>query len=145
VVSGQASHGREPTSAAISVARAFQPEICPLRLVRLEIAVMGGGSAGGWTHAKTRRREEKRSRAVGSRRASQGREPTSAAISVARAFQPEICPLRLVRLEIAVMGRGLCRRLDSREDAKPRRKTPKGRWAVVGRATDGSRRVLRLP
>jgi hypothetical protein len=34
VVSDQASRGRESAGAATSVARAFQPEFCPLRLVR---------------------------------------------------------------------------------------------------------------
>ena len=57
------------------------------------------------------------------RQASRGRESAGAAFSVARAFQPEICPLRLVRLEIAAQGLVLCRQLVSREAAKTRRKT----------------------
>ncbi|MFM7868804.1 MAG: hypothetical protein ACKPHU_31690, partial [Planctomycetaceae bacterium] len=48
-------------------------------------------------------------------------------ISVARAFQPEFCPLRLVRLGIAVKGRVLCRQLASREAAK---RNAAGRWSV---------------
>jgi hypothetical protein len=41
VVSGQASRGRESAGVALSVARAFQPEICPLRLDRLAIVAQG--------------------------------------------------------------------------------------------------------
>ena len=50
------------------VARAFQPEICPLRLVRLVrlvIVAEGGRLAGCWSHAKPRSREAAKGIAVG--------------------------------------------------------------------------------
>jgi hypothetical protein len=37
-----------------SVARAFQPEICPLRLECLEMAARSGAFAGCWAHVKLR-------------------------------------------------------------------------------------------
>ncbi|GEM_PF-7123952 len=46
------------------VARAFQPEPCPLRLECLEVAARSGASAGFGAHAKPRSREGKRTRAV---------------------------------------------------------------------------------
>ena len=42
----------------MNVARAFQPEICPLQLAACGLQLRGGG-AGCWSHAKTRRREGK--------------------------------------------------------------------------------------
>jgi hypothetical protein len=44
--------------------------------------------------------------------------------SVARAFQPEICSLRLEHPEIAALWRVRGRQLVSREAAKPRREAP---------------------
>ena len=65
-------------------------------------------------------------------------------VSAARAFQPEHCSWRLwrfVRLGIAVLGRVICRRLVSREAAKPRRETQGEvfgvRCSVFGQASRG--------
>jgi len=54
-------------------------------------------------------------------------------LSVARAFQPEICPFRLERLEIGVTGRVGLQRFGSREAANPRSREGrrKGWWLVV--------------
>ena len=41
----------------MNVARAFQPEICPLRPAACGLPLRGGGLAGRGSHAKTRRRE----------------------------------------------------------------------------------------
>ena len=48
-------------------------------------------------------------------------------MDVARAFQPEFCPLRLDCLEIDAAGPG-CRRLASREAAKPQSSKGAGTW-----------------
>jgi hypothetical protein len=44
----------------MNVARAFQPEICPLQLADCGLPLRGGGFAQRGPHAKTRRREGKR-------------------------------------------------------------------------------------
>jgi len=127
-------HEYEESLGGLAVARAFQPEICPLRLGCPEIAARGwgGGVAGGWSHAKTRRREGRRKgwgTVFGVRGSvfehEQEHEESRGVLSAVRAFQPEICPLRLGCPEIAARGWGALqavgltrRREDAKEDAK---------------------------
>jgi len=55
VISGQASRGRESAGVPFGVARAFQPEICPLRpglMERRRIGVNGDLQTGGFTRSR---------------------------------------------------------------------------------------------
>jgi len=100
----------------LSVARAFQPEFCPLRLVRRGIATLWWGVVS---------REAAKEGAKGGVRCSvfeHEHEESPGVLSVARAFQPEICPLRLDARRSPLRGCravGLTRsREAAKEDAK---------------------------
>jgi len=76
---------------------------------------------GGWSHAKPRRREERGSAVEHEHEHEHEHEESLGGLAVARAFQPEICPLRLGCLEIAARRWGVLQAVGltrSREDAK---------------------------
>ncbi len=109
----------------MNVARAFQPEICPRRLDCPEIAAAERfcGLLVSREDAKPRRKTQScQRRARGTCPLTPDPSPPfhggeGRIASVARAFQPEICPWRPDCLEFAAAGRG-GRLLVSHEDAK---------------------------
>jgi hypothetical protein len=91
----------------LSEARAFQPEIRPLRLAACRLPLRGGGFCVPWASREDAKpRRETQRWVFGVRLAKRRTGVRGWVLSVARAFQPEICPLRLAACRLPLRGGG---------------------------------------
>jgi hypothetical protein len=106
----------------MKVARAFQPEICPLRLAACRLRLRGGKAAGGLTRSREDAKGDARGRCSVFGQASRGRESAGAGALRSSGFPARDLPSATGCLQVAAAGRGgsgwAHAKPLSREDAK---------------------------